>query len=154
MVNIHHNTVLTHLKRLTQGGHLHAGNGNAVPSLQVECEQFLICVITYIPTSCGRAVYRLVMAKHQHTVFRHLHVQLHHIDTHANNRFNGGEGILWVVAPVTTMSYNHDIIRMRVVQLPYHTLSPVQCATCILTVSRQQQHGQHCQQKQSPYRVI
>ena len=65
--------------------------------------------------SGGGAVGRGVVTEHQHAVAGHLKVDFHNVHTHSNDGFDGGNGVLGIVAPVAAVSDHDHILRVGVV---------------------------------------
>ena len=85
-------------------------------SFQVELQKFFVGIVAHGAVSSGGTVQRPVVTEHQNAVFSHLQIQFHHIHTHANHRLDGRNGIFGIVAPVTAMGNDDNILGIRVMQ--------------------------------------
>ena len=141
LVDVHHDAVLAKLQRLPQSGNLHAGNGDAVTTLQVELQQLFVGVVADFSASRRASVKCIVVAQHQDAVLGELQVELHYVDAHVDDRLDSRQRILGIVTPIAAMSHHDDIVGRRVVQGADHLLRlvfqrlrhrEVVAASCIL----------------------
>ena len=72
LVNVHRDTILTHLQSLPQRRDLQARNGDTVTTFQVELLQLGIGVFADRAATGGRSVECAIVAEHEDAVARHL----------------------------------------------------------------------------------
>ena len=114
LVDIDHDPVLAHLQRLAERRHT-VRRLHAVARLQHAPPDRVVGDVADAALARSRAVDRPVVAKHQHTVLREFQVQLHDVHAHADHRFDGGDRVLGVVAPVAPVRSHDDVFGAGVV---------------------------------------
>ena len=142
MVDIDDDPVLADFEGLAEGRDLEAGLDGAMGSLEVELQQFVVGIVADAAVAGGHAVERRIVVEHQDAVFGHLEVQFHDIDPHADDGFNGRDGILRIVAPVAAVRDNDNVFRIRIMQGGDNLFRPVGGRLVFGTASQQGKDGQ------------
>ena len=127
LVDVHADAVLGAAERLLQGGHAHGVNLHAMCALEAQALDFRKGQVRHSGALVGLGAEHLgkiggtlhigVVAEHQHGVRGHMDVQFHNVGPHADDAFNGRDGILRVVAPVSAVAGHHHILGLGIAHL-------------------------------------
>ena len=116
LVDIDDNAVLTDFERFAERRHT-VRRGHTVARFEEAPLDGVVGNLGDKSASRGGAVQRPVVADHQNAVGGQRQIQFHDVGTHADHRFDGGDRVLGVVAPVATVTGHKHLVRGGGVEL-------------------------------------
>ena len=115
LIDVHHDAGLAGFQRFAQRRHPQAVGDDVVGPAQFAAAYRVVGDVADAAFAVGGAVDGVVVAEYQHAVFGQLEVQLHDVDPHADNRLDGRNRILGVVAPVAAVGGDQHLFRGGIV---------------------------------------